>query len=284
VKSLNPTSFKEILDRELKNVYSEAERKALGRIILKSMLEISPATFQTESIELDEEWQQKLMGVVSRLKSGEPIQYIIGTEDFFGLQIGVGPEVLIPRPETEELVEYVLDTFPEKPCRRVVDVGTGSGAIAIAIKSNRHDWKVQALEVDAKAIALARKNALSLSLDVFFAELDFLDRTCWSEIQPPDILVSNPPYIPPSEKNQMSSSTLKFEPELALFSPESDPEIFYHALAEFAEHCMVSGSSVIAEMNAFRCEAIQACFEKRFEVSVIVDLSGKERILHALKL
>lgn len=283
MKSLSSGAFKAYIDNELHQQFSERERGAIARILLSEIAGLSQGELFDRHLQIEGPELDSIHDAVARLKKGEPIQYVVGNEEFFGLKFKVGPQVLIPRPETEELVEFILKKFLSNSALTLLDIGTGSGAIALAIKAKRPEWKVYAVEIDESALSIASENARRHQLSIDFLQVDFLDQSRWQGLPVPDLLVSNPPYIPPAEKDQMSASTLRYEPDLALFSPESDPEIFYKALATYALTYMSKGSRIVVEMNSNRAKAITDCFQQGFETSVLKDLSGKERILFAIK-
>lgn len=221
--------------------------------------------------------------VVNRLKAGEPVQYVTGIADFYGLQLKVSPDVLIPRAETEELVEWLLVENAPGEALRVLDVGTGSGCIALALAHKRPEWTVVGVDVSTAALAIARENAMQLGLAVDFRELDILaglpPTDSW------DIIVSNPPYIPPAEQSLMGKSTLEHEPALALFVPEGDPLVFYRRLSELADPLLVPGGRLYVETNEFNNEAVVAAFTKAGLglVDRRKDLRGKWRMVRGVK-
>lgn len=218
--------------------------------------------------------------VENRLQSGEPVQYITGIADFYGLQLSVSPDVLIPRPETEELVEHILSAHGPDTHRRVLDVGTGSGCIALALKAKRPEWEVMAIDSSPDALEVARSNGKRLDLAVEWSQVDILNASPDGTF---DIIVSNPPYIDPTEKDRMGATTLKHEPRLALFVEGDDPLLFYRRLATAGKVWLSDGGCVYAELNEFRAANTQDLFgsDDWADVSVHQDLQGKDRILSA---
>lgn len=216
--------------------------------------------------------------VIERLRTGEPFDYVLGHSEFYGLSFRVDPSVLIPRPETEELVEWVLSCRQQDACR-VLDIGTGSGCIAVALASRRPRWEVQALDISGKALELATENAASNGAVVTFFQLDILDDMPEGRF---DIIVSNPPYIDPDESGRMGAGTLQFEPQEALFTGSGDPFQFYDRIAALATSILEENGDLFFELNEFRARAIQEVIEARgLTCEVRKDLQGKQRMLRA---
>ncbi len=189
---------------------------------------------------------EKMDDILHRLSEHQPIQYILGEARFYGMDLLVNPSVLIPRPETAELVDLIIKQNPD-PDLRVLDVGTGSGAIAIALKRNLRFPIVEALDISADALDVARKNARSLRVDIDFRQEDIFK--CELPENYYDIIVSNPPYIPTSEQKDMERNVLDYEPHLALFVPDDNPLIYYSRIAYLAFFALKSGGKIYFEIN-----------------------------------
>lgn len=223
---------------------------------------------------------EQFEGMVDRCEAGEPLQHVLGYTSFRGLRIKVSPAVMIPRPETEEVTGAALRAIDEIDRPQVLDVGTGSGCIALALKHERPDAVVEGWDVSAEALALARRNARQLGLDVTFSEVDLFSDTA----RPPDdrvhLLVSNPPYIPDDEADQLSATVRDYDPPEALFAGE-DPLRFYRALAEKAFGLCRPGAAVVLETHAEYADAsAQVAREAGLtDVRVERDLSDRPRIL-----
>lgn len=221
--------------------------------------------------------------MVGRCVAGEPLQHVLGYAVFRGLRLQVSPAVMVPRPETEEVVEAALATIDEGEAPRVLDVGTGSGCIALAIKHERPDAAVQAWDVSADALAVARENANRLGLEVRFDQVDLFaeDGEAWLT-SPVDLLVSNPPYIPDDEAESLPAVVRDYDPHVALFAGE-DPLRFYRAIAAQASALCASGAAVVLETHADYAEEAAAVLraEGLDEVCLQEDLSGRLRILTA---
>ena len=219
--------------------------------------------------------------LVARRAAGEPVQYVLGWVDFYGLRLEVTPAVLIPRPETEAVVEEALRRIKTFEAPWVLDVGTGSGAVALALATERPDAEVFAADVSPAALAVAAANAERLGRPVTFVEADAL-RPAFADAVPPtfDLVVSNPPYVPEAERAGLQREVREWEPGGALFVPDADPLVFYRALAGHAERLVRPGGWLVAETHADWGRAVAALwggagFE---EAAVLPDLAGRDRI------
>lgn len=214
-----------------------------------------------------------------QLVAGVPLAYVTGKSNFYGIDFWVTPDVLIPRPETEELVEWVVSEWADRPACSVLDVGTGSGCIAVMLQRLLPEARVSALDVSEAALHVARTNAARLSPGIFFWEKNFLTEKL---PEPVDVLVSNPPYVATTESEQLAAHVLEHEPHLALFAPQQDPLIFYRRLAEVAQTQLLPGGAVYAEINALRAADTLAVFrDAGFEATLREDLSGRPRMISA---
>lgn len=220
--------------------------------------------------------------VIARLQNHEPWQYITGKSWFYGLELQVNPSVLIPRQETEELVHLILSIHGQNPPINVLDIGTGSGCIPLALKFNRAHWNICALDFSTDAIATAKKNAAACGLNIPFQECDIL--TSIPKGGPWDIIVSNPPYIPYKEKHIMSKNVLEFEPSTALFVENGDPLLFYRRIAQISKHLLSKGGNLYFELNEFYADDTAQIIKALGYSSVEIhnDLSGKKRMLSAI--
>jgi release factor glutamine methyltransferase len=241
--------------------------------------------------------EEMLDSYLPRLLKHEPVQYVLGYADFYGLKFKVTPAVLIPRPETEELVEFVLSevehvalnpqgvsnplrVLPEmqNPSPKILDIGTGSGCIPISLKVNLPQANVEALDISKEALVVARENAKQLKAEVPFFCLDILKEIPERKY---DIIVSNPPYIGYDEKEKMRDNVLLHEPHLALFS--DDPLLFYKRIAEIAPAILNPGGKIYMEMSEYRAQDVVQIFEaKGLKTMIKKDMSGKERMLKVM--
>lgn len=272
---------------QLSAIYPEGEAKALARMLMEERFHLSLTDIlMGKDSELSLNERTECQNIVTRLLKNEPIQYILGETEFCGLRIGVEPGVLIPRPETAELVEWISGSRPprqpdgESRPPRVLDIGTGSGCIALALASRGFD--VEAWDVSEDALRIARKNASSLGLDVRFHREDIL-QTGVRSTRPYSIIVSNPPYICQREASDMERNVLDYEPSLALFVPDDDPLLFYRAIARFARQALAPQGLLFFEINrAYSLETKQMLEEEGFTgIEIRQDQFGNDRMMKA---
>lgn len=214
----------------------------------------------------------KLDSILERLRNNEPIQYIFGHTDWMGLRLQVTPDTLIPRPETAELIEWVTDMYDPLSPLRVLDIGTGSGCIAIALKKRCPNWQVQGIDISEGALQVAKANAVTNEVDIAWHKLDILSETPDFT----DIIISNPPYICHQEKADMQERVLAYEPHTALFVPDDDPLLFYRRIAS-----MKSAKSIFFEINEAYgqqvCEMMHALGYT--DIQLKNDIYGKPRMV-----
>lgn len=223
---------------------------------------------------------QDFSEIIMRVNHHEPLQYIFGEADFYGRKFKVSSSVLIPRPETELLIQEVLKQNFRAP--RILDIGTGSGCIAITLKLEIPNSKIVALDVSENALTVAKKNSESLNANVEFFRQNFLQGISLGEF---DLIVSNPPYVCASEKTSMDKNVLAFEPDQALFVPDEDPLLFYKAIALQSKTMLKSEGKIYVEINERFGKETKELFERSGfnSVQVIKDLDGKDRIVSAVK-
>ncbi len=226
--------------------------------------------------EVTEAEKQFVEEIFQQLASHKPAQYIIGQTDFFGMQLKVDERVLIPRPETEELVELILAENPEDKFK-ILDIGTGSGAIALALAKNRPDWSVTAADISQDALELASENAGNQNLNIFFKKSD-----CFAEISEKyDIIVSNPPYISREDESEVGLNVLHSEPHLALFADE-DGLAIYRRIAEDAKDYLTDGGKIYLEIGYKQGQSVPALFRKHLpekRVRTLKDQFGQDRMV-----
>lgn len=268
------------LSEELEPYYPGSEIRGFVRLIMESVcgLSYTEMILQKDRVP-DKEKKRQLDEIVERLKKYEPIQYILGETEFYDLKIKVNLSVLIPRPETEELVQWMVESdLPANP--KILDIGTGSGCIALALKATLKNAEVSGIDISEEALQTARENARNNNLDVRFAKSDILDwnTEVWGEL---DVVVSNPPYVRESEKQLMQKNVLDFEPTGALFVSDDDPLVFYRAIAQFAQTQLRKGGYLFLEINEYLgAEMIELMEENAFRnIELRMDLMGKNRML-----
>lgn len=229
--------------------------------------------------------EEKLLNeYTERLMQHEPVQYVLNEVWFGGMKFFVDKNVLIPRPETEELVEYIIDNckFPVDELT-ILDIGTGSGCIPISLKRRVKKAKVWSCDISKEAIIVAQKNAKSLDADIQFMQIDFLNRSQWDKLPQFDILVSNPPYVPGKDKEQMQHNVLQYEPHTALFVPDDDALLFYKAIAEFGKTHLKKDGIVYAEIHESMGVQIVSLFDSAGYITELKkDMQQKDRMVKAV--
>ncbi len=222
---------------------------------------------------------QDLSSIIERLNQHEPLQYIFGKADFYGRKFKVNSSVLIPRPETELLVREVLKTKPISP--QILDIGTGSGCIAVTLNLEIPNSKVYAIDVSQLSLEVAKENSTKLRADVMFIHADFLNDKI--NLEPVDLIVSNPPYVKETEKQLMKPNVQNYEPHLALFVPDNNPFLFYKVIASEGKSLLKSKGKIFIEINEEFGREVKDIFHSSGfkEIKIIKDLDGKDRIVIA---
>lgn len=277
--------LKNTYENELKNLYSKSEIDRIFYWIAEQILDKPESILR---LALNEEWwefeekKNQFLFKLILLKEQKPIQYILGETEFYGMKFFVNESVLIPRPETEELVEWILKDA-ENQNLNIIDIGTGSGCIPIVLKRNLPDANVFALDFSEKAIETAKNNAEFHQTEIQFLQEDFLNMD-FETLPEFDIIVSNPPYIAEKEKEQMSENVLKYEPHSALFVPNDDALIFYKRLIELAQNNLKPNGKIYVEINQNLAQETEELFRKSFEnVELKKDISGNFRMIKSIK-
>ncbi len=271
----------QFLISQLSGKYNDSKIEELTNYILKSDVfknEYMVELVNTRSV------QTIFSPIVSEILKGMPIQYILHEAYFMGLVLYVDETVLIPRPETEELVFWIQSDHKYKSKMKLWDVGTGSGCMAIHLKKCFPDWSISALDIDVDALNVAKVNADKYETEIEFLELDFLNIDA-SEYPEINILVSNPPYIGHHEKHLMSTGTLSFEPSKALFPIGDDHLVFYKHLADYGQKKLSQFGYIYCELNEYYSDQIYEIFKQSGyqEIEVKMDLQGKARMLRCRK-
>lgn len=267
--------------QSLQDIYPPEEVKALSMLVCCDMLGLDALDiYMGKDIILSECKQRELENIIFRLRKSEPIQYIRGFSEFCGRRFKVVPGVLIPRPETAELVELVVKENPD--ARHLLDIGTGSGCIAISLDKSLPDAKVEAWDISEDALSIARVNNEAMNARVVFQQKDVLTAEP-TKTPMYDVIVSNPPYVTEAERREMEANVLEWEPELALFVPDEDPLRFYRRIALLGQEILLPGGKLYFEINqAYGRETAHILEMNQYhEVRVIKDIFGKERIVTA---
>ncbi len=269
---------------QLQGLFSEREVKTMFEALIKQRLNWSSSDFLLHhEARLSESDLLFIRSAVKRLLLHEPFQYVIGNTEFYGLSITCAPGALIPRPETEELVDWILEELKGKESK-ILDIGTGSGCIALALKKNTINSNVWGLDVSETALKIARENALALGLEVGFFSQDILsDHPIDFDNQFFDVIVSNPPYIPLNEQVKMDQNVLQFEPHKALFVPDHDPLLFYRVIATKSLSFLKNQGVLFFEIHEdFAAEVKELLVELGFiNIELRKDLQGKSRMIRA---
>lgn len=260
-------------------IYGEREAEAMTRLIFSELKGWNITDLLIHEGDLASDWlTQKSSDIVERVVRHEPIQYVLGRARFFGMDFEVTPATLIPRPETEELIQLILDREKRKDLK-VLDIGTGSGCIAVALALNLPFADVTAIDISEDALEVAKRNAERLHARVKFLHADIFS---WRPAAKSfDIIVSNPPYIAEKEAADMESHVKEFEPPTALFVPDSDPLIYYRRIAEIGLETLTDGGTLYFEINPIYARQLQSLLDSvgYKNVEIIKDFSGKERMI-----
>ena len=272
------------IKNELKDVYPESEVQGLTRIVLEHITGWNYTQQQlNQQKKIPESAKQEIVTIVERLKNYEPVQYILGETEFFGMKLKLSPEVLIPRPETEELVKLVLDRNTNRR-PRILDIGTGSGCIALALKYHLKEAQVSGVDVSEMALEIAKENAKlnQLEVEYFYADILWWEDFKWGHY---DIIVSNPPYVRESEKIQMQKNVIAYEPHNALFVSDNDPLIFYRKIITFAIKYLSKNGSLFFEINENLGKEMYELFNALGfrKIEALNDINGKRRMICGIK-
>jgi release factor glutamine methyltransferase len=272
------------LQNALTPQYGEGEAASMCRYVFDDFFALKTNDVSQESIFqsflLDDYFSLK-----KRLLGGEPVQYVVGFAWFYGLKFKVNPSVLIPRPETEELIYWILETIKKESLSSVsiLDIGTGSGCIPVTLKVKNNNLNVSSVDVSESALITASRNAFRNNVDIDFKCLNILDKTQQIQLGQFDIIVSNPPYIPQKEKILMHKNVLDFEPHLALFVENDNALIFYESIADFAQKHLNTEGYLFFECNEYNAQDVKTMLEKRQFRDIVLtqDMSGKDRMIRA---
>ena len=260
--------------------YPNEEILSIFKILCKDYLNVSPTKLLLAGEELINKKQADMFSkVIIRLLNEEPIQYVLNTTSFYGLEFICTPSALIPRSETEELVDWIIKS--ERNKISILDIGTGTGCISVSL-ANHNSFVVDALDISSSALDLAKQNAKKNKVNINFIEADILE---YKSDKKYDLIVSNPPDVRNLEKKKMQNNVLNFEPELALFVEDDDPLVFYRAILEFANSNLSKKGSVYFEINEYLFkEILSLLYSYGFvEIELKKDLFGKNRFIKGLK-
>ena len=270
---------------QLQTLYSKDEAAKITAMVFEWVDHIKRADvlMYPEKV-LSEAVTAKINEALSKLLEHIPVQYVTSEAWFYQLKFKVAPGVLIPRPETEELVEEVLNFINKNKGSTVLDIGTGSGCIPVAIKHNALQSAVTAIDISEAALAIARENALLHHTQIDFLQLDFLQENEWNKLNEYDVIVSNPPYIPATEILQMDKNVAAHEPHSALFVPDKTPVVFYEKIATFAQAHLKKDGKIFVETHEDFAKEVAALFDaQNFTTEIKKDMFDKERMVMAIR-
>lgn len=273
------------INSTLRNVYSVQEVNTFVKMIIGHVCHIpSPQVLFGEDKEITREEREEIVSIVERLKHYEPVQYIFGEAVFYGHVFKVNPSVLIPRPETEELVEHIINEYQGKSAT-IFDIGSGCGCIAVTLALHLPISDIFACDISDNALALSRENANTLGVEVPFYKMDILDLKQSEPAIPSglDVIVSNPPYLTSKEIPFMDKNVLDYEPKEALFVTDEDPLLFYRCIAYLGKRKLKSGGRIYVEINPQYGDEIVTMFRKQRlkKIEIIMDISGRKRFVKA---
>ncbi|WP_321438956.1 peptide chain release factor N(5)-glutamine methyltransferase [uncultured Bacteroides sp.] len=270
------------IKQSLAGMYPDSEIRSFTKIIFTEVFHFKMLDiYMGKDINLSANQMAELDEILTRLQKYEPIQYILGHTNFHGMNFHVTSAVLIPRPETEELVALIIKENPDSG--RILDIGTGSGCIAISLSKNLPQSQIFSWDISEEALLVARENNRILGTSVSFKQVNVLEYLPDGETF--DVIVSNPPYVTDSEKGEMEKNVLNWEPSLALFVPDENPLLFYRKIAELGLQLLTPDGKIYFEINqAFGKETAGMLFMLGYrDVEIIKDLSGRDRIVKALR-
>lgn len=293
---MNTAEAERLIRDQLTGIYEEDEATNIANLSIEfiSGLTKTERLFEKESI-LSVEQVNQMHNLIERLRSHEPIHYIMNKAWFYGLELYVNKHVLIPRPETEELVDWVVkdvkasgkDVFERKSTEadettklKILDIGTGSGCIALSLKKTMPLAEVWGCDNSDDALLIARRNGSTSDIRVDFQGLDFLDEAQQRQLPTVDIIVSNPPYVPAADKENMQPNVLNYEPHNALFVPDNDALVFYRSIAAFAKKRLYPNGKIYLEIHEDLGNDVKVLFEKEgYKIELKNDMQGKERMV-----
>ena len=269
---------------QLKIIYKEGEAIAITNLVIENLttFRLTDGHYEKEKT-FSPEQVSHLNNILERLLTHEPVQYVLNESWFYSFKFYVDRNVLIPRSETEELVEWIIaDCKSPTDDLKILDIGTGSGCIPITLKKELQKPKVWSCDISEEALQVAKKNTVELDTDINFLQLNFLDKQQWQRLPRFDLIVSNPPYVPEKDKVEMKNNVLEYEPATALFVPDNNPLVFYIAIAEFGKTHLNKKGNIYLEIHESLGEAIIKLFRENGYATVLKkDMQGKDRMIKA---
>ena len=274
--------------QKLKTIYEDREVANISDWVFEKVTGLKRwERKENQYQQLEENQSSQIEIYLKELLQHKPVQYVLNEAWFYKMKFFVDENVLIPRPETEELVEWIISDFKNqngsKPTN-ILDIGSGSGCISIALKNELNEINVTAIDVSKKALAVAKKNAQTLKAHIHFLQINFLNENEWRSLPIYDSIISNPPYIPIIEKEMLSKNVTEFEPEVALFVENNDPVIFYKKMADFGKDHLKKEGKIYVETHEEYAKEVKAVFENAgYLAEIKKDIYGKERMVRGKK-
>ena len=280
---MNLSTFFRNFIQQLQQIYSAHESANITDMCFEKIAGITKSdVIKNPDFSLSTIHFKNLEAALAELLLHKPIQYVLGEAWFYKLKFKVDESVLIPRPETEELVNEVFDFIKYNSSKKIIDIGTGSGCIPITIKKEFPENIITAVDVDEKAIAIATQNATTHHTEINFVQMNFLDKNNWNVFEKFDIVISNPPYIPIAEKELMDKNVISYEPHLALFVPDEQPLVFYKAIALFSKMHLAENGKIFMEVHENLAREVSDFFSQhQFQTEIKKDIFEKERMVMA---
>lgn len=267
---------------ELQKLYGLGEATSITDWVFEKMISLKKADIiRNPRLQVPRDAETRIRRCLEALMQHQPVQYVLGEAWFGHMKMKVNEHVLIPRPETEELVEQLVkDRKSKLTDPAILDIGTGSGCIPIFIKKHLPAAIVTSIDVSAEALAVARENAELHNAMINLKQMDFLDETTWNDLPLFEIIISNPPYIPAGEARMLSKNVTAFEPHLALFVPDQNPMLFYEKIAAFGKAHLLPNGRIYLETHEDLAKDVASLFVKDYQTVMIKrDMSGKERMV-----
>jgi len=264
----------------LLSIYDASESRSIARLVFEKVLALNQLQMGMDRYRLLTTYQQEtIKNVLAELLAHKPVQYVLGEAEFYGLTFKVNESVLIPRPETEDLVRLIIERVGKESAKSILDIGTGSGCIAVSLAKELPSATISACDIDDIALAVAAANAKANKVAVEFYNLDILNAAPGSTY---DIIVSNPPYINNEEKKDISRHVLEFEPHKALFVDGTDELLFYKRIAELGKHYLNPNGMLFLEIHSAKGkETVDIFINSGYKVELLKDFVGNDRMVYA---
>ena len=282
---MNLSTFYRNFIRGLQPIYSDHEAANITNMCFEKIAGVTKSdVIKNPDLILTTDQFEELNNSLAELLIHKPVQYVLGEVWFYKLKFKVDKNVLIPRPETEELVNEVFDFIKQSSSQKIIDIGTGSGCISISIKKEFPETLVTAIDVDEKAVSIAKKNASLHQTEINFVQINFLDTSNWNQFETFDIIISNPPYIPIAENATMDKNVTTYEPHLALFVPNEQPLLFYEAIALFSKTHLTENGKIFMEVHENLAKEVATLFiNHKFHSEIKKDIFEKDRMVMATR-